>query len=243
MAIVQNRLMTNFIMIPALGCDERLYAGIAPLLPSNVLATTIIADYDSFEACIEHVLAQAPEHFAVLGTSFGGRVAMELALAAPERVKGLVVIGSSPGPVADPVAGRRRSERLRGGEFDQVVTEMADIIVHLPGPNGAVAREAFIEMCQTQGEQLMARQSDALAKRIDLKPRLRKIACPALMLWGAQDQFSPASDGLKMSSLAQHGRYVELAECGHLPTLEYPEETAGAINHWMEDAGLTVTSG
>jgi pimeloyl-ACP methyl ester carboxylesterase len=243
MAIVQNRLMTNFIMIPALGCDERLYAGIAPLLPSNVLASTIMADYDSFEACIEHVLAQAPEHFAVLGTSFGGRVAMELALAAPERVRGLIVIGSAPGPVADPVAGRRRSERLRSGEFDQVVTEMADIIVHLPGPNGAAARETFIEMCQTQGEQLMARQSDALAKRIDLKPRLPEIACPALMLWGAQDQFSPASDGLKMSSLVQHGRYVELAECGHLPTLEYPDETASAINHWMEDVGLTVISG
>ena len=235
--------MTNLIMIPALGCDDRLYAGIAPHLPSDVLASTIIAGHDSFEACIEHVLAQAPEYFAVLGTSFGGRVAMELALAAPERVKGLVIIGATPGPVADIAAGRRRSERLRGGEFEQVVTEMADIISHRLGPNGAAAREVFIAMCRIQGDQLMARQSDALAKRIDLRPRLREIACPALMLWGAQDQFSPASDGLKMSSLVQHGRYVELAECGHLPTLEYPEEVASAINHWMEDVGLTVTSG
>ena len=241
MAIVQNRLMTNLIMIPALGCDERLYAGIAPLLPSNVLASTIIADYDGFEACVEHVLAQAPEEFAVLGTSFGGRVAVELALAAPERVKGLVVIGAGPGPVADIVAGRRRSERLRGGEFEQVVTEMADIISHMPGPNGASAREAFIEMCRIQGEQLMARQSDALAKRIDLKPRLKDIACPALLLWGANDQFSPAGDGLKMSSLVGRGRYVELAECGHFPTLEYPDETAAAITHWLVDMGLAAT--
>lgn len=235
--------MTNLIMIPALGCDERLYAGIVPLLPSDVLSSTIIADHDDFAGCIDQVLHQAPEKFVILGTSFGGRVAMELALAAPERVQGLAVIGAGPGPVADPVAGRRRSERLRGGEFEQVITEMGDIISHLPGPNGPATREAFIEMCRTQGENVMARQSDALAKRVDLWPKLKQISCPALMLWGAQDQFSPAADGLKFSTAVKQGRYVEIAECGHFPTLEYPDETAAAIDHWMEDAGLTLTSG
>ena len=39
----------------------------------------------------------------------------------------------------------------------------------------------------------------------------------------------------------QKGRYVELAECGHFPTLEYPEETASAISHWMQDVGLSPT--
>ena len=237
---VQNGNMTNLIMIPALGCDERLYAGVAPLLPSNVLSSTIIPDHDSFEACVEQVLAQAPETFVILGTSFGGRVAMELALAAPERLQGLIVIGAGPGPVADPRAGIRRSERLRGGEFEQVITEMGDIISHLPGPNGPVTREAFIEMCRTQGEQLMARQSDALAKRTDLRPRLNEIACPALMIWGVHDQFSPAADGLRLSTAVQRGRYVEIAECGHFPSLEYPDEVAAAITHWMEDSGLTV---
>jgi hypothetical protein len=33
--------MTNLVMIPAFGCDERLYAEIAPLLPSNVLISTV----------------------------------------------------------------------------------------------------------------------------------------------------------------------------------------------------------
>ena len=39
--------MTNLVMIPAFGCDERLYAAIAPLLPANVLSSTIIADGDT----------------------------------------------------------------------------------------------------------------------------------------------------------------------------------------------------
>ncbi len=233
--------MTHLIMIPALGCDDRLYSGIAPLLPADVQSTTIIPDASSFEVCVADVLARAPERFVILGTSFGGRVAMELVLAAPGRVAGLVVIGAGPGPVADAVAGAKRSERLRGGEFEAVIAEMGAIIAHLPGPRGPATREAFLGMCRTQGSSLMARQSDALAKRIDLWPRLHEISCPALLLWGVHDQFSPAADGLRMSASVQRGRYVELAECGHFPTLEYPDETAAAIAHWLADMGLAAT--
>lgn len=231
--------MTNLVMIPAFGCDERLYAAIAPHLPSNVLTSTIICDADSFEGCVEQVLAQAPKSFVILGTSFGGRVALETTLAAPDRVKGMIVIGSGPGPVADPRAGWRRSERLRAGEMEQVLAEMGDMIAHMEGPEGPATRECFIEMGRTAGDQLMARQSDALAKRVDRRPRLGEIQCPALMLWGVHDKFSPASDGLAMSAALPRGRYVEIKDCGHFPTLEYPEETAAAIAHWMQDQKLS----
>ena len=180
--------MTNLVMIPAFGCDERLYAGVAPHLPSDVLVSTLIADGESFASCVQQVLAQAPEAFVILGTSFGGRVALETALAAPGRVKGLIVIGSGPGPVADPRAGLRRSERLRAGEARQVATEMGDIIAHMDGPNGAAARDCFIAMCEAVGAQVMTRQSDALAQRADLRPRLSEVTCPALMLWGVHDR-------------------------------------------------------
>jgi pimeloyl-ACP methyl ester carboxylesterase len=231
--------VTALIAIPALGCDARLYDPIRPLLPASLDLSVVIADGDSFAACAAQVLAQAPERFVAMGTSFGGRLALELTLAAPERVSGLVVIGAGPGPVADPIAGRRRSERLRSGAAADVVAEMAAIISHLPGPRGAAARDSFSAMSQTQGPALMARQSDALAQRIDLWPRLAEIRCPALMLWGDHDQFSPAADGLRMSAAVAHGRFVELSDCGHLPTLEYPEESAAAISHWLEDWRLT----
>ncbi len=231
--------MTNLVMIPAFGCDGRLYEPIAPHLPSNVLTSTIICDGDSFAASVEQVLARAPQQFVILGTSFGGRVALETALAAPDRVKGLVVIGSGPGPVADQRAGLRRSERLRAGEAEQIAAEMGDMIAHMEGPNGPAAREAFIEMCSTVGPHVITRQSDALAHRADLRPRLGEVTCPALMLWGAYDKFSPAADGLRMAAAMPKGRYVEIADCGHFPSVEYPEETAAAIDHWMEDFGLS----
>lgn len=230
--------MNTLIMIPALGCDGGLYGAVAEALKDRAAARTVIADRDRLADCTGQVLAAVEGPFIAMGTSFGGRVAIELALAAPERVIGLVVIGASPGPAADPAAGLRRSERLRHGEFGQVVAEMAAMIAHLPGPNGAQAREAFIAMANRQGAELMARQSDALAHRADLWPRVAEIACPALMLWGREDQFSPAADGLRLAAAVARGRYVELAHCGHVPSLEYPDETAAAISHWLEDSRL-----
>lgn len=231
--------MTTIIAVPALGCDHRLYDAMVPFLPAGTELQSIIASADGLAGCVAEVLARAPERFVVLGTSFGGRVALELALAEPERVAGLVVIGAPAGPVSDPAIGQRRSARLRGGEFEAVVAEMAKIIAHRPGPNGLATAEAFIAMAQAQSADLMARQSDALASRGDLWPRLGEINCPALMLWGRHDQFSPAGDGLRQSAAVAHGRYVELAECGHFPTLEYPEEAASAIGHWLADHHLT----
>lgn len=239
MVFVHYAAMTDLIMIPALGCDGRLYEPVRALLPATVTSKTVVPDLGSFAKCVEQVLEAAPDRFVILGTSFGGRVAMELALAAPERLDGLIVIGAGPGPVADAIAGRRRSERLRGGEFERVVDEMAAIISHEAGPNGIATREAFKAMARTQGASLMARQSDALAQRVDLWPRLHDITCPALMLWGVHDQFSPAADGLRFSAAVPQGRFVQLEDCGHLPTLEYPEETAAAISHWLADFGLT----
>ncbi|MBC8038142.1 MAG: alpha/beta fold hydrolase, partial [Rhizobiales bacterium] len=179
--------MTDLIVIPAFGCDERLYGKIAPALRKIVNFRTMIADRDTFEGCVSQILDRAPERFVILGTSFGGRAAMEVALAAPGRVIGLIVIGSTAGPPPDPAAGLRRSARLRSGEVEGVVAEMAAMISHLPGSNGAAARDAFIAMARTQGAELMARQSDAMAKRSDLRPRLSSITCPALMLWGVHD--------------------------------------------------------
>src|SRR5262245_37254369 len=108
----------TLVMIPALGCDSELYSEVAAGLADLVEPKTIICGGGTIAASVVEVLNQAPREFVVLGTSFGGRVALELALGAPERVKGLWIIGAGPGPVADPVAGRERSARLRGGEFE-----------------------------------------------------------------------------------------------------------------------------
>ena len=227
--------MKTLVMIPAFGCDASLYVPQTEELENSIRIQIIVPTADRYEAMVEEVLEQAPDEFAILGTSMGGRLALEVTLAAPDRVEALCIIGAGAGPVADQTAGLRRSERIRGGEKAQVIAEMGKMIAHLPGPRGASAMQAFIDMANEMDLDLLARQSDALAHRFDVWERLGEVACPTLCLWGEHDQFSPAADGLRIAEAVQYGSYVELADCGHFPTLEYPEEATEAIAMWLDD--------
>lgn len=225
--------MTTLVQIPALGCNEQLYAKTKPLLPNAMVQSVIVPVADRMAACVDQVLAQAPEQFVLLGTSFGGRVAMETALAAPDLVQGLIIIGAGPGPVADQADGFKRSARMRGSEFEAVLSEMGDIISHLPGPNGVSTMNAFRDMSRAMGPYNMALQSDALAYREDLWPRLAEIKCPVLCIWGDNDQYTAPDVGRKIAASVPYGQFEELADCGHFPTLEYPRETADLISNWL----------
>jgi pimeloyl-ACP methyl ester carboxylesterase len=81
----------------------------------------------------------------------------------------------------------------------------------------------------------VALQADALATRPDRWNDLGRIACPTLLLWGVHDQFAAAADGLRMAGLIPNARYVEIADCGHLPSLEAPAEVIDAARHWLSD--------
>jgi pimeloyl-ACP methyl ester carboxylesterase len=227
--------MKTLILIPAFGCDARLYAPQIAVLEKSFRVQTIVVSADHMSGMVEEVLAQAPKQFAILGTSMGGRVALEVALAAPERVEGLCVIGAGAGAVSDPKGGLDRSRRIRGGERASVINEMAAKIAHLNGPHGPATRDAFITMGNVIDVEQLARQSDALAHREDLWDELEDVDCLTLCLWGEHDQFSPAADGLRIAEAVQHGSYVELSDCGHFPTLEYPIDATTAIVSWLED--------
>lgn len=230
--------MNTLILIPAFGCDGRLYEPQIAALEGRISCRVHTGEGGSYEAMTENLLAEAPDQFALLGTSMGGRLALEATLAAPGRVEALCVIGAAAGAVADRKAAQRRSERIRAGEIDAVLREMAAMISHMAGASGEATRQAFIAMGSDFDEAALAQQSDALAQRSDLWPRAGEISCPSLFLWGAHDQFSPAADGARLAQAVKDGRFVELPDCGHFPTLEYPEKATAAIAAWLEDAGL-----
>ena len=228
------------LLIPAFGCNERLYLPIVKQLGPFLPVQTSIFAAPRYEQMVDMALASLAGRFIVLGTSMGGRLALEVTLAAPERVAGLVIIGAGAGPTADPVAGMRRVARIAAGEQEQVIREMAEIISHMPGPRGPETKQAFTEMGCGMETEALGWQAEALAHRIDLWPRLGEITCPVLCLWGVHDQFSPAEDGRRIAAAVKNGRYVELPACGHFPSLEYPQETAAAISAWLRDNKLTA---
>lgn len=87
----------------------------------------------AFPGCVEYLLARSPERFALCGYSLGGRIALHVALAAPERVNRLVLVSSTAG-IEDTTA---RAERRAADR------ELADELERIPF-------EDFIERWRTQ---------------------------------------------------------------------------------------------
>src|SRR3954447_16189240 len=64
----------------------------------------------SFDGCVGDVLASAPDEFVLCGYSLGGRVAQQVALAAPERVTRLVLVSTTAGIADDAARAARVAE-------------------------------------------------------------------------------------------------------------------------------------
>lgn len=208
------------VFIPALLCDGRLYSEIIADLGGQMEAHVMMSPKPDLADSVADILARAPDKFVLAGTSYGGNLALEIALAAPERVKALWLMGCNP---AGPQTG---GPDLAGGlqaNPDAVFALLAGLVVHQLAVEPA---GSFMTMAQTVGGAAGAAQARASSRRADRTARLGELKMPTLVLWGEEDALVPATVGRKLADALPHATFHQLADCGHLPTLEKPKQSA-----------------
>jgi pimeloyl-ACP methyl ester carboxylesterase len=228
------RRVLPLLLLPAMLCDAELYREQTERLRGALIFP--VAE-TSLETSAQSILRQAPPRFALAGTSAGGNLALEILAQAPERVAGLWLMGSNPGLSADPASARRMNERVRGGEFEAVVDELGALAVHADGPRGAEAAATLRRMAHRTGPERFVRQNDAMITRHDRWGALDGLRAPTLLLWGRHDQFASVERAQEIASRVPAARLLVLDDCGHLPTLEYPEASTAAAREWLEQCG------
>jgi 2-succinyl-6-hydroxy-2,4-cyclohexadiene-1-carboxylate synthase len=190
----------------------------------------------TFMACVEAVLAAAPERFALGGYSMGGRIALHVALTAPRRVTRLILVSSSPGiDDARERAARRAGDRVLAGDLEGAPFES---FIHRWNAQPLFAgdpREVCELACEDQRRNDPRRLAEALrgvgtGEMASLWGRLEELEMPVTILAGERDAKFVAL-GERMQELAPTGR-LRILPGGHRLPLESSRRLAPAL--WLE---------
>ncbi|HYM53792.1 MAG TPA: alpha/beta fold hydrolase [Solirubrobacteraceae bacterium] len=187
----------------------------------------------TFAGCVEHVLAQSPERFTLCGYSLGGRIALHVALAAPERVRRLVLVSSSPG-IEDPAerASRREADDRLAAELERIPFEefiarwrAQPLFADEPPGVGELARE---DQRRNRPEALAAvLRGVGTGEMEPLWERLSEVTMPVTVLVGDHDAKFVAI-GRRLAGLLPNAELV-IAPGGHGLPLENPAAVARVI--------------
>ncbi len=235
---------SNWVHVaPALARERRV---LVPDLPGHAgsdalsIGRTIAAYADCVGELAAHEgMLPAP----VVGHSFGGLIALRLALLRPDAVGGvvlaacagissterlrqamLIVIGLvKPGRIVT----RFRGQVARRGLFRQVT--FGYWLVADPDALSPAAVEGFLA---PQGLHTDTWSASRALARDDSRAELDGVRCPVLVLWGAADRLVPVTDGIEYARRLR-APLRTIPDCGHLLIGERPDACLEAIRDFL----------
>lgn len=196
-------------------CDLRGY-GSTPLEPG--------ASYSDAEDVLALVQDLGVTSFALVGASYGGYVAQQVASADPERVERLVLVCAA-GDLCEPDVGLRafwgeEGRLLDAGDIDGA-TELNTATWLGPAADDD-ARTLVRTMQRTAFEHQLAAGDDVHDRELPVTPEV--LVMPVTMIVGAHDFDFFRDTARALVDRLPRAELVELEWAGHLPTLERPDE-------------------
>jgi pimeloyl-ACP methyl ester carboxylesterase len=200
-----------------------------------------------FGRCVDAVLHELDTGpAAVVGNSMGGFIAAEIAIQEPARVDRLTLVSAAAlwneRIVARPLVAASKVTRL----YAPLLASRWELMARLPRVRNEALKTAGIRNPEEIGPQLAyemlsgaGRQAftDALQGLYDyrIRDRLPEIACPTLVVWGAEDPLVPLRHAFEYEQLIPHARVVVFPRTGHLPQVEQPERFNSALEAFLKD--------
>jgi pimeloyl-ACP methyl ester carboxylesterase len=154
----------------------------------------------------------------LLGNSLGGHVALVHALKHPERIKSLILTGSS--GLFENGMGDTYPKR---GDYEYI-KKKTELTFYDPK---TASKELVDEVYEIVNIRLKAIKIIALAKsaiRNNLGEELNQIKQPTLLVWGNNDTITPPFVGREFQRLIPNSELHFIDKCGHAPMMEVPDE-------------------
>lgn len=187
---------------------------------------------------VEHVAALLDGPAAVVGCSFGGRIALELAVERPELVERLVLVNAA-------LPGWEWSERVqRANEAEEEALERDDLDAAAEanlvwvGPDASDEVRDLVRAMVVRNFELVLPVADEV-EGVPVEPpasaRLGEIRAPALIVVGGDDVPDSAEIAAILEAGIADSRVETIPSAGHLPSLETPAELNRLLLEFLED--------
>ena len=226
------------MLIPGLLASARMYAAQVPHLWRA--GPVMIADHtrdDSMGGIARRILSAAPARFALVGLSMGGYIAFEVLRQAPQRIAKVALLDTSARADAPEQTAMRRAQMTLAsqGRLAEVVEQQFPRLVQRARRTDVELRQVFDLMAQEVGAAGFIRQQTAILGRADSRATLGSIRCPALVLVGEGDELTPPDRAAEIAAGIPAARLTTVPQCGHMSTLEQPDEVTRALLEWLGD--------
>lgn len=235
----------GLVLLPGLLCDAALWEPQIAALgdrEGDVVYGFFVADFttqSTMQEMAASVLRDVPfERFTLAGLSMGGYVAQEIMRQAPQRVTRLALLDTRARPELPEETVRRRAlmELAQTGKgFTPVTNRMLPLMLHPSRVKEAPLVGVIRDMANRVGLEAYLRQQEAVIARPDFRPNLANIKCPTLVLCGREDQLTPLENSEEMAAAIPGAKLVVVEECGHMSTLERPEQVNRELQKWLAE--------
>jgi pimeloyl-ACP methyl ester carboxylesterase len=223
---------------------SRAYRVLAPDLRDGV---TPDVGFDRLAIDVDEILRdRGIDRAVILGQSLGGSIAMRFAVRYPTRVRGLVVVNSLARVDYDHVGlNRYMLIPVAMATTRYLPTALARMMARLWCRlnvwvfDSSAGQDRLIEYALTTGGRAVDPQESGarvdLFRQEDLRPELRSIVAPTLVLKGSLDRYTLASWSREIAELIPRGQYLEIAGTGHCSHISMPDVFNRTLLDWLSE--------
>ncbi|MCW3479786.1 alpha/beta fold hydrolase [Neisseriaceae bacterium JH1-16] len=227
--------------LPGTQCDERLWQRLVPLLPAELAPAYVPLQHARDRAGMLACIADAATGQAdLVAFSMGGYLALQYALAQPQRVRSLALIAcTAEGLSAIEQATRRQALAwLERHPYHGMSSQRLAQFVHPSRLHDPAVVEVVRQMDRELGKETLIAQLRETSERTSLFEQLPALTCPVLLIGGQDDAMVPVTALQAMATVLPSARLALLPDTGHMVPLEQPDRLAVLLVDFYRQAGL-----